>query len=93
MAKKLNNSHFHKMMDEQRKHVIERLQMFGDFPQCDLRVNCASDWSHILIEATGDLFEQLRFDESDPEVCRDILRRLALIAVICQEWARCKEEE
>lgn len=80
-------------VESNRKRVIERLQLFGDFPQCNPRRAISQDWQHILIGATADLFEQLRFDENDPAVQHDILNRLGLVVAVSEAWATALMEE
>jgi hypothetical protein len=70
----------------QRKNVVEALQLYGDFPQLNAKTACSQDWQHVLTMRMVDLFEQLRFDESDPEVFRAIERELANIIATCEEW-------
>jgi hypothetical protein len=78
---------FRKLVEDKKRCVIERLQLGGDFPQCNKENATSQDWQHILSEANTDLFEYLRFDENDPEVAKVIVKRLALIAAIVEEWA------
>lgn len=77
---------FRALVKQEESRVTEALQLGGDFPQCTNDNAISQDWQHILVEATGALFEQLRFDESDPVVIRVMRLKLAQIAAICEAW-------
>lgn len=77
---------FQKLVQEQRNAVAEKLQMGGDFPQCEAKSATDQDWQHILAETQAEIFEQCRFDVSDPPVNRGLKRRLAILAAICEAW-------
>ena len=74
------------LVNEQRKHVIEVLQLWGDFPDCDERLAVSCDWTHVLMERMATLLEHCRLDESELEVIRDIRRDLAHLVATCEEW-------
>ena len=76
---------FSRLVAQEHNCVAEVLQLWGDFPQGSDNP-CSQDWQHVLHEHTNGLFEQLRFDESDPVVIRAIRLRLARIAATCAAW-------
>jgi len=76
---------FPTLVNDAHSSVLEILQLWGDFPQGS-DTPCNADWQHVLVSHTSDLFEHLRFDESDPVVTRAIRRRLACIAATCAAW-------
>lgn len=80
------------LVREQRNTVAEVLQLWGDFPQ-GVETACSQDWQHVLAEHTSGLYEQLRFDESDPAVIRQVRIRLARIVATCQAWDKAIVEE
>jgi hypothetical protein len=80
-------------MTQQHNSVLERLQLFGDLPDCDPKFCCELDWQHVLMIALTDAFEKTRLDECDSLVIKALKRQLAIIAAACEMWADSLEDK
>lgn len=74
------------LVNEERKHVIEQLQLWGDFPECDEENACEADWTHLLAVNFTDVMEQCRLDRSEIEVLQKLRRKLAAIVATVTAW-------
>lgn len=83
---------FRALMTKAQNEVHERLQLFGDMPECGPKFCCELDWLHVLMTSVTDAAEQTRLDESDPLVIKALKRRLAITAAACEMWADSLEE-
>lgn len=79
---------FRVLVGQMRPNVIEALQLWGDFEQLQAPGNCSQDWQHVLSHYLTEIFEQCRFDESDPAVVESLRVRLARMVAACEEWDR-----
>ena len=84
---------FRALMTKERGRVLEALQLWGALPGVDWEHNCPQDWQHILVDRLGDIFEQARLDDCDPLVIKALIRQLATLASICEQWAERLEAE
>lgn len=83
---------FRALMTKEQNSVHERLQLFGDFPECTPQHCCQLDWLHVLMIAVADAAEYARLDECDPQILKALKRQLAITAAACEMWADSLEE-
>ena len=82
---------FGKLVEQARRsEVPERLQLFGDMPQCTASRAIEVDWIYVLADAQANLIEALRMTHPNEErhAKRKVRRNLATIVAACQEWAK-----